>query len=60
MDSCEKFSKASLLDKEAFCGSLYMEDITDVDHRHEEYSKALIIKILVIVMTWMFKVIHYY
>ena len=34
MDSWERFDEISLPDKEAFYGSLNMEDITDVDHRH--------------------------
>ena len=34
MDSWERFDEAPLPDKEAFYGSLNMEDITDVDHRH--------------------------
>ena len=33
-DSWERFDETSLPDKEAFCSSLNMEDITDVDHRH--------------------------
>ena len=34
MDSWERFNEISLPDKEAFYGSLNMEDITDVDNRH--------------------------
>ena len=34
MDSWERFDETSLPDKEAFCSSLNMEDVTDVDHRH--------------------------
>ena len=34
MDCWERFDEASLPDKEAFYGSLNMEDITDVDYRH--------------------------
>ena len=34
MDSWETLDETSLPDKEAFYGSLNMEDITDVDHRH--------------------------
>ena len=34
MDSWEILNETSLPDKEAFYGSLNMEDITDVDHRH--------------------------
>ena len=33
-DSWERFGEPSLPDKKAFYGSLNMEDITDVDHRH--------------------------
>ena len=57
MESWERFDKTSLPDKEAFYSSLNMEDITDVEHRH---SKALIMKIQVIIMISMFKVIHCY
>ena len=34
MDSWERFNETSFPDKEAFYGSLNMEYITDVDHRH--------------------------
>ena len=34
MDSWERFDETSLPDKEAFYGSLKMEDIIDVDNRH--------------------------
>ena len=34
MDSWERFNETLLLDKEAFCSNLNMEDITDVDYRH--------------------------
>ena len=34
MDSWERFDETSLSDKEAFCSSLNMEDITNVDYRH--------------------------
>ena len=34
MDSWERFDKTSLTDKEAFCSSLNMDDITDVDYIH--------------------------
>ena len=34
MDSWERFDETSLPDKEAFYGSLNMEDIIDVDNRH--------------------------
>ena len=36
MDSWERLDETSLPDKEAFYGSLNMEDITDVNHRHAE------------------------
>ena len=36
MDSWERSDEKSLPDKQAFYSSLYMEDITDVDHRHAE------------------------
>ena len=34
MDSWKRFDETSFPDKEAFCSSLNMEDITDVDDRH--------------------------
>ena len=34
MDSWKRFDETSLPNKEAFYGSLNMEDITDGDHRH--------------------------
>ena len=34
IDSWERFDETSLSDKYAFCSSLNMEDITDVDHMH--------------------------
>ena len=34
MDSWERFDKTSLTDKEAFCSSLNMDDITDFYYRH--------------------------
>ena len=34
MDSWERLDETSLLEKEAFCNTLNMDDITDVDHRH--------------------------
>ena len=44
MDSWERFHKTSLPDKEAFCSSLNMENITDVNYRQQkEYLKNLII-----------------
>ena len=38
MDSWERFDETALPDKEAFYGSLNMEDITDVDYRHNQKS----------------------
>ena len=34
MDGWERFDEASLLNKKYFYGSLYMEDITDIDYKH--------------------------
>ena len=56
MDSWERFDETSLPDKEAFYSSLNIKYITNVDHRH---AKALITKILAIIMIFMSKVIHY-
>ena len=35
MDSWKRFDETSLPDKEAFYSSLNIEDITDVDYKHE-------------------------
>ena len=56
MDGWEIFNETSLPDKKAFYSSLNLEDITGMQ---KEYSKALIIKILLISMICIFKVIHY-
>ena len=58
MDSWKRFDETSLRDKEAFYSSLNMKILIRV--MQKEYSKALIIKILLIIMICMFKVIHYY
>ena len=34
MDSWERFDEEVLPDKEAFCSSVNIEDITDIDYRH--------------------------
>ena len=36
MDNWERFDETSLPDKEDFFSSLNMEDITDIDYRHEK------------------------
>ena len=60
MNSWLRFNEKSMPDKEAFYIKLHMDDITDVDHSMQKKClKALIIKILVIIMTCMFRVIHY-
>ena len=60
MDSWKKFHETSLPNKEAFYGSLNMENITDVDYRLKEFNiKTLIIKIQMIIMICMYKVIPY-
>ena len=61
MNTWERFDETLLLNKEVFYRSLNMEYIADVDYRHlKKYLKSLKIKILVIIMIYMFKVIHYY
>ena len=59
MDSWQRFNETSLPDKEAFYSNLNMEDITDDDYRHgkKQYLSILLIKLLVIIMIYMFKVI---
>ena len=60
MDSWKKFHETSLPNKEAFYGSLNMENITDVDYRLKEFNiKTLIMKIQMIIMICMYKVIPY-
>ena len=53
MDSWERFDETSLPHKEAFYSSLNMESITDMQR---EFLKILIIKILVIIMVFLFRV----
>ena len=46
MDSWQRFDETSLPDKEAFYRNLNIENITDVDYRHEKkYLRILLIKI---------------
>ena len=61
MDSWEKFDETTLPPKEALYSNLNLEDISDEDYSHAQkhgmYLKQII---LVNIMTYMFKVIHYY
>ena len=61
MDSWEKFDETTLPPKEALYSNLNLEDISDEDYsyaqKHGMYLKQII---LVNIMTYMFKVIHYY
>ena len=60
IDCRERIDKKSLPVKEAFYSSLVMEGITSVDiGMRREYIKNLNKKTQVIIMTCMFKVIHY-
>ena len=75
MDNCERFDETSLPDKKAFYSELCQEDITDkditditddititkdiTDAHAQNVFKKLKLKTLVIIMTCMFKVIHY-
>ena len=34
IDNWKRFDETLLLEKEAFCSNLFIEDITDADHRH--------------------------
>ena len=61
MNTWERFDEASLPNKEEFYSSLNMEKITCVDYMHaKKVFKTFNNKILVIIMIYMFKVIHYY
>ena len=61
MNTWERFDEASLPNKEEFYSSLNMDEITDVDYMHaKKVFKTFNNKILVIIMIYMFKVIHYY
>ena len=60
MDNWERFNETSLPNKEDFYRSLNMEEITDVDYMHAKKVFKILIEILVIIMTYMFKVMHYY
>ena len=61
INTWKNFDETTLPNKEDFYSSLIMEKITDVDYMHaKKYLKSLMIKILVIIMIYIFKVIHYY
>ena len=60
MDDWEKFDETSLLEKEDFYSHLKMELLLiQIIHTQEELVKILKQKILVNVIIFMFKVIHY-
>ena len=59
MDSWERFNETSLLPKKAFYSKLNLEDIKDEDYEHNQVWEAFEIKILVIIMDYMFKAIQY-
>ena len=40
MDEWEKFNETSLPEKEEFCSSLNLEDITDADYMRKEFVKT--------------------
>ena len=61
MNTWERFDEASLPNKEEFYSSLNIDEITDVDYMHaKKVFKTFNNKILMIIMIYMFKVIHYY
>ena len=61
MNTWERFDEASLPNKEEFYSSLNMDEITCVDYmRAKKVFKTFNNKILVIIMIYMFKVIHHY
>ena len=59
-DSWERFDEASLRDKEFLYSKLYLKKLLiKATHMLKKHLKNLTWKILVIIMTCMFKVIHY-
>ena len=61
MNTWDKIDEVSLPDKEDFYSTLHMEKLQMlIICMPVEYLKSLIIKVLVIIMVYMFKVIHYY
>ena len=59
-DSWERFNETTFPNKKAFYSKLNLEDITDKDYMHSQKEfKELKLKTLVIIMTCIFKVIHY-
>ena len=60
MDSWKRFDETSLPDKKAFYIELYVEEITDKDYTHaQKVFEEFKLKKKVIIMTCMFKVIHF-
>ena len=60
IDSWERFDETSLPDKKAFYSELYPEDITNEDYKHsQKVFEEFKLKNLAIIMTCVFKVIHY-
>ena len=60
MDSWERFNETSLPPKKASYSKLNLEDIKDEDYEHnQQVWEAFEIKILVIIMAYMFKAIQY-
>ena len=60
MGSWERFDETSLPDKETLYSELNLEDITGKDYGHvKKYEKYSEQKILVSIMTFMSKAIHY-
>ena len=53
MDSWDRFSEKSLLDKESFYRNLHLENITDEDYKHPQKVREVFkIKNLVSITTW--------
>ena len=60
MDSWEKLNETSLPNKETFYSELNKEGITNEDYTHvQNVWKVLKQKILVSIIAYMFKLIHY-
>ena len=59
MDSWERFNETSLPSKKDFYSELNLEDISDKDYEHAKKYLKNIVKILLTVMIYMFKLIRF-
>ena len=60
MDNWGKYDKTALPPKEAFSSNLNLENISNEDYAHaQKVWEVFEIKIVVNILSYMFKVIHY-